>query len=182
MDLTVLANLIKPLAPVVGGLLGGPIGAAALGALASALGTEATPEAVAEAVQADPDKAKAVLADVEAKQAAALSELQERLADVQDARATTVKLVEAGSSIAWGAPIVSVLVVAGFMAVLLALFWRALPENQVVLVMIGALASEFRGVTAYWLGSSIGSKDKDAMLATLAKAASPAAIVTDAIS
>jgi membrane protein DedA with SNARE-associated domain len=98
-----------------------------------------------------------------------MDELNARLADIQNARATTVKLVEAGSAISWGAPVVSVLVVAGFLALVGGMMFRTVPDSQVALVLFGSLSTAFGSVISYWLGSSAGSKDKDAMLASIAK-------------
>ncbi|MFM9974523.1 MAG: hypothetical protein ACKVON_08120 [Beijerinckiaceae bacterium] len=170
MDIATLAGTLTRLgATALATVLGGPAAGAAIGALASALGSDPTPEGVAEAIEANPETAAVAVAMVEAKQGAALAELNARLADVQDARSTTVKLVQAGSSIAWGAPVVSVIIVIAFAAVLLALFFKALPDNQVALLMIGALVSEFRGVTSYWLGSSRGSQEKDATIRAMSQ-------------
>lgn len=177
MDLSILATLVKPFAPVIGGLLGGPVGAAALGALAAAFGTDATPEAVAEAVKADPDTARDVLADVEAKQGAALTELQARLADVKDARAQTIALAEAGSTIAWGAPVVSVLVMVGFCILsYLAINATQAANRDVVLFLLGAWQGLATVVVGYWVGSSASSKAKDTTIANMTADAAAAVI------
>jgi hypothetical protein len=174
MDLTSLAGQLAKLgAPILGGALGGPVGAALastiIGALSDALGVPATPDAVGKAIQTNP-QASDIVRQVEVAQApAVMDELNARLADIQNARATTVKLVEAGSAISWGAPVVSVLVVAGFLALVGGMMFRTVPDSQVALVLFGSLSTAFGSVISYWLGSSAGSKDKDAMLASIAK-------------
>lgn len=116
-------------------------------------------DAALHAIQADPTLAmeyrKAVLAQ-EADMTRAY------LADVSDARAQTVALAAAGSGIAWGAPVVSTLIVLGYFFCIYRLFvvQADLPANafQLLNVMFGALSLAFGQVCNYWLGSSAGSK------------------------
>lgn len=102
-------------------------------------------------------------------------ELEAALADVQSARQQTVQLAQAGSPISWGAPIVSVLVVIGFLSVLGIFFFGTFPEGQaaqsVANMLLGALAIAFGQVVNYWLGSSVGSQRKDFFLANSTPAA-----------
>lgn len=82
--------------------------------------------------------------------------------DTKSARQQTVDLAQAGSSIAWGAPVVSTLIVAGFFFCIYRLFIvpADLPTNafQLLNVMFGGLSIAFGQVCNYWLGSSAGSK------------------------
>lgn len=84
------------------------------------------------------------------------------LQDTASARAQTVALAHEQSSIAWGAPVVSGLIVAGYFACLFLLFFRKeeMPPNlfQLLNVMFGALQLLVGQVGNYWLGSSAGSK------------------------
>lgn len=84
------------------------------------------------------------------------------LADTADARRQTADLARAGSAIAWGAPVVSIMVVTGYFVCIWILFVRGddLPDNIATLinVMFGALQLAFGSVINYWLGSSNGSK------------------------
>jgi hypothetical protein len=179
----VLGPLASTFAPVLGGLIAGPAGAAVGGvlgkALASAMGVDATPEAVREAVQADPAKAEetiralgldpalvATLGSVEALELA-----RERIAaeDRAGARAQTMTLASNGSPIAWGAPVVSTLVVAGFLAMVAALLFRTIPDTAVTNILLGTLAAAFVQVVNYWLGSSAGSKTKDTTIRAIAE-------------
>jgi hypothetical protein len=84
------------------------------------------------------------------------------LADTQNARQQTIDLAKEGSAIAWGAPIVSTLIVLGYFACIWLLFGRGqdMPTNifQLVNVMFGGLSLAFGQVCNYWLGSSSGSK------------------------
>lgn len=168
--------LTKIGAPLLSTAIGGPVGAlasAALGALAEALGTPATPDAVAKEIENNP-QAAATVRKIEAEQAPDM--LKAYLADVQDARQQTVKLVESGSSIAWGAPVISVLIVVGFLGLVAGLLFKSVPDSQVVLVLFGALSQAFGTVTAYWLGSSAGSaRAGDAIRAIAQQATTPTA-------
>ena len=98
-----------------------------------------------------------------------LAALQATYADVADARSTTVQLAQMQSAIMWGAPIVSVIVLAGFV-----LFsWLALTappdKREIVLFMLGAWQGLAVNVAGYWVGSSASSRSKDAALANFAK-------------
>lgn len=173
MDITQLAATLAKLgAPILGGALGGPAGAAAattiVGALAEALGVEATPEAVGRAIEQKPE-APIVVRRVEAQQApAVMEEVNAYLRDVQDARSTTVALVDKGSAIAWGAPVISLVVMIGFAVLSYLAIYADLRQREVLLFLLGAWSSLATGVVQYWTGSSIGSRDKDSLLARLA--------------
>lgn len=164
---------------VLGTLVGGPAGSV-LGplagkVLAEALGCAPTPEAVGGAL-AQPGAA-AVVAGVEAAHAPALQAAERTyLDDIADARRQTVALAEAGSSIAWGAPVVSVLIVAGFLALVFGVMFRTVPDGQATFMLFGALATAFGQVTSYWLGSSASSKSKDVTIADAMRSAAGAVV------
>ena len=110
------------------------------------------------------------------------NDISARLADVQDARSTTVDLAKANTAISWGAPAVSVLAVLAFGGAVTLILLRAIPEGsqQSANVLLGALAIGFGQVLNYWLGSSAGSASKDARLANMVPSSmlpKPAAIV-----
>lgn len=91
------------------------------------------------------------------------------LADVAGARQQTVQLAQAGSEVAWGAPVVSIVAVVGFFAALTGLLLvRKLEDAGVaamVNLMVGALVTGFASVLGYWLGSSAGSRRKTELMA-----------------
>jgi hypothetical protein len=118
-------------------------------------------------VASDPAKADAFAARLQAD----TDRLKAELADIENARGTTVALAQSGSQIAWGAPVVSVTVTAGFIGILLVMILRVVPDSGVVNVLVGTLATAFGSVVNYWLGSSVGSHAKTDQLATLAHAA-----------
>jgi hypothetical protein len=101
---------------------------------------------------------------------AELATLQATLGDTRDARGGMVALAQAHSGIAWGAPVVSVVVTVGFFAILalLVLFNQAITAQagamvtQILNISVGTLATGFATVVNFWLGSSQASQSKDA--------------------
>jgi protein-S-isoprenylcysteine O-methyltransferase Ste14 len=65
-----------------------------------------------------------------------------------------------------GAVVVSTIVLLGFFGVSALLFWRALPEgsHEVALVVLGGLTQMAGTAVGYWLGSSMGSAQKTAII------------------
>ena len=88
------------------------------------------------------------------------------LADVAGARDQTVDLARAGSPIAWGAPVVSALVLVAFGFALYGIVAREIPEGsrELALLLLGGLLGMAQAVVAYWVGSSAGSARKDEAL------------------
>lgn len=109
---------------------------------------------------------KAIDLAAEQQRQAELSAIQKALENTQGARSTMVDLVQSGSAIAWGAPVVSVIVTAGFFLFLIVLINTRLEDNPLVAnainITVGALAAAFATVVNFWLGSSQSSRDKDA--------------------
>lgn len=188
MDWSIVAKLLVPLAPTLGSLVGGLIpipGGSLLGGelgkwaqteLGKVLGVEPTPEAVGAAIQnADPETIKAQLSASEAQANAEVEKLKAYLADVADARSTTVQLVQAGSAIAWGPVVISVLITGGFIGCIAGLMFARISfsetSGQAYLILTGVLSQAFAQVTSYWLGSSAGSAQKTDQLAALAASA-----------
>ncbi len=175
-----VGGVVLDLAPEVGRWLfgpdSGPTVAAVQAAVEAATGS-GDPEAQAVAL-GDPDVAAQlrvelarIAAEREAAVAAAMqAALVAQLADVASARATTVQLAQAGSSIAWGAPVVSVVVLVTFGGVVAMTLTRAMPAGAetVLNVLLGTLGAMATSVVGYWVGSSAGSARKDARLASLA--------------
>lgn len=100
----------------------------------------------------------------------ALEELNSRIADVASARSQTVELAKAGSAIAWGSPIVSVLAIVVFAGFVYMLFAKVVPEGmkEALLLLGGSAATGYGMVLSYWLGSSSGSAQKTAALEKVA--------------
>ena len=179
MDWSALTPLIANAPPTIGGLLGGLIpfpGGAILGqvagkVLAEALGVTPTPEAVKNAIETgDQDVVQAKLSEAETRMQTEVEKFKAALEDVQSARAATGALAGLGSRIAWGAPVVSVVVMVGFMILS---FIAMKPDltgvrSDVTLFLLGAWSGYAGAVVTYWLGSSAGSSDKTATIAAMA--------------
>jgi len=175
-----LIPLLLGLAPtVVSWVLGDKTGKAVetvTGIARDILGTTDA-DGIERAVAADPNLAlqfkMAVLqAEADARDHAErmkqqdLDEMKARISDIQSARSQTVELAKAGSPIAWGSSIVSVLAIAVFAGFVYMLFAKVVPEGmkEALLLLGGSAATGYGMVLSYWLGSSSGSAAKDATL------------------
>lgn len=123
---------------------------------------EASARQAAAALQADPQKLAAFQQAVGEQVLRALALDND---DRSNARSQTVELAKTGSSIAWGAPAVSLVVLITFGVVL----YRVLsaPAGQTdpnASLMLGALTTMATAVVSYWVGSSAGSAAKDKLL------------------
>jgi lysozyme family protein/peptidoglycan hydrolase-like protein with peptidoglycan-binding domain len=100
------------------------------------------------------------------KREAQLEQIRAEIEDTKGARSTFAALALANSPMAWGAPVVSVLVTLGFFGILLILVLNGMAEGtqvaQIINITVGALAAAFATVVSFWLGSSQGSRQKDA--------------------
>jgi len=168
-----LLKLAPDLARWIGGSRAEDVVNRAGSALRDVLGTD--DPVAAEAAIADPAKAaelrirlaEIAAAEHQAERQADLDEVKATLADTASARSQTVDLARTGSAIAWGAPLVSVLIVCGFGAVLYAGGQSGLPTDPVFQMLIGTLSAGFGAVVQYWLGSSVGSLRKDSTIAAM---------------
>jgi hypothetical protein len=107
---------------------------------------------------------------------------QDALTNTQGARGGLQALAKTNATIAWTAPTVSYLVIAGFFAFLFVLVWlyktadtKVDPNNfviQIINIAVGALTAAFATVVNFWLGSSAGSQKKDDANLTLQQAQS----------
>jgi hypothetical protein len=142
--------------------------AAALQALQSDASVASELRARLAQIALDAQKAQNDAAD-QARQGE-LSLLQATLGDSKDARGGMASLIQAHSSIAWGAPVVSVVVTGGFFAILALLVFfnqsitaqAGATATQILTISMGTLATGFATVINFWLGSSQGSRSKDA--------------------
>lgn len=174
----VLASVVPSLISAVAGDKAGKVAGQVAEVAKAILGTDNPVDAEKALSTLPPDKlvdlklglAK-IAADAEAvRSQATLDTLRAELADVANARAQTVDLAKSGNPIAWGAPIVSVLIVLGYFLLLYVLLAEPLPQvssnwKDLLLVLFGALQIAFGQVANYWLGSSAGSDRKSALLA-----------------
>jgi hypothetical protein len=180
MNWSDLKSVVSKAAPVVGTLLGGPAGAAVGGLVAAALGTDNTPDAVSAALIGNPDAIVKLQelqtnAKVQLQQLAVTAE-QNRLADVQNARARqtanpkdyTPQCLAAGVTV-------------GFFCVLGAVMLADLPQgvHDLLLVMVGALQTAWTAIISYYFGSSKESANKTQMIADVGYAAASAPVTVN---
>jgi lysozyme family protein len=95
---------------------------------------------------------------------AQLAQFKAEIEDTKGARSTFAQLALANNPMAWGAPVVSLLVTVGFFGILTLLIFGVggnLTNNQIINITVGALAAAFATVVSFWLGSSQGSRQKD---------------------
>jgi hypothetical protein len=187
-----LLPLVLTLAPQLASLIFGSKGADAAtkiaGVVQTVVGTVAdlsAPGGAAAAVAhlaANPDAAadlSAKLADLqlqmqkeqdaeaEALRQDALDELKTRLGDTASARDMATALANAHSGLAYGGVVVSVVIVAAFGWTTYSVLTSHLSatDGQFGSILVGTLAAMATQVANYWLGSSIGSSNKNALLA-----------------
>ena len=165
-----VGKTVAAAAPALATALGGPVGAVAGAAgalLASALGSEtATPEAVSAAIAARPE-ALVRVRELEAEEKARLLEWQStqlcaELENLKSAREREIELAKTGHGASWATSVVSLVITVGFFVMLTIVIvggHDALGEAGVLL--LGSLASSFGAVTQYYLGSSLGSAQKE---------------------
>lgn len=180
-------SILPALARLLAGDRAGEVAGTVTAAIRDVTGTE-DPEAARAALERDPAAAgqlrirlAEIALDAERSRAeaegraqqAALEEVRAGLADLAQARGTMTALAATGSAIAWGPALVSGIVTTGFFAMLaLFLFWTPGPEHQqawaLLNIAVGALVAGFTAVINFWIGSSQGSRDKDATVRRLA--------------
>lgn len=161
-------SVLATVAPLLGTALGGPFGGLAGTLLAKALGTT-DPKAMEAAITStDPDillKLKQADNDFQA-QLKALEISEEKLSfdDTANARAREVAVKDSTPKIlAYG-------VTVGFFSVIGFLVINGKPSQggDVMLVMLGALATAWTGIIGYYFGSSAGSAQAREALSKIA--------------
>ena len=165
-----LVPLLLGIAPTVASwILGDKTGGAVekvTGIAREILGTD-DPSGIEAAIARDPNAAlqfKTALIQAEADARRLEHEaILAQICDVQSARSQTVKLAEVRSPIAYGAVMVSAIVLVGFAVMLWLVIREEVPANQrdMVTLLLGTLAGMASSVVAYWVGSSSGSAQKN---------------------
>ena len=188
----VLLPFVLSLAPQLAGMIFGSKGAAVTTKVSDVVQTVAgeaadltTPSGAAAAVaaiQADPRASSDLTAklsdlhlqmqkelDQEADQVRhdTIEELKTQLADAGSARNMAIELAKTHSGLAYGGVVVSVVIVIGFVLTTYAVLSNHVErsEGQFGSVLLGTLAAMATQVANYWLGSSVGSNTKNALLA-----------------
>ena len=166
-------KLIATVAPGLATALGGPLAGIATRAIAGKLlGKDA-------AEITDPAQLEAALGGMSGSDMVKLKEAElafqremkeagvemERVAaqDRDSARQRQVNMKD------WTPSILGAVILVGFFAILAYLFKFGMPESsvEVLLLMLGALSTLVSQVANYFFGSSVGSKNKDRMIADL---------------
>ena len=106
-------------------------------------------------------------AEAEAVRKDALDDLKARLGDAASARDMAAQLAQAHSGLAYGSVIVSVIIVAAFGWTTWSVLTSHLSasDGQFGSILVGTLAAMASQVANYWLGSSVSSTAKNALLA-----------------
>jgi hypothetical protein len=106
-------------------------------------------------------------ADAQAQRQDALDSLKAQLADTSSARGMASSLAQAHSGLAYGSTVVSVVIVLAFGWTTYCVLTNHLStsDGQFGSVLVGTLAAMATQVANYWLGSSLGSSTKNALLA-----------------
>lgn len=99
---------------------------------------------------------------------AEVDELKAAVADTVSARQQTTDLAKAGSAIAWGAPVISALVLTSLGLMVWLVMFRPVPvgSENIAMGLVETLKLLSISVVAYWCGSSVGSRTKDATIAS----------------
>lgn len=172
MDWSALAGQLAQIGlPALGTLLGGPLGGtvgAVVGkGVAAALGVPATPEAVSQAIAADPSGASIKLAEIEAE----TKRQDAYLADIANARAMQLGLVQTHSWTQNMPAIVTLLIFTAWIVLTVALYFvqAEIPERvyQLLSQAYGAANLALGTAIAFWLGSSRSSQIKDNQITAL---------------
>ncbi len=168
----IIGPLLPSLIPMLATPMAGNILTKAADIAQAVFGTK-DPTAIAAQMASDETKSK--VEQFKAQLEAATEEERLYYADVQSARQQTIALTQAGSPMAWGAPVMTVLVTFGFFLVLVIFMSHALNlsefQQAVLNVLVGYLGAAFSQGVNYWLGSTRGSQGKDIALASLASTA-----------
>ncbi|MFC1022271.1 hypothetical protein ACFGWG_08245 [Pasteurella multocida] len=167
-----ISQSVGKVAAGIAPLLSGPAGIAVSvgGLIAEALGADNSPEAVQKALMNNVD-ASLKLQEMQLKHAEFLEQARiqimmletesekARLADIQQARE-----VHKGHFMP---TVLTILLFIAMMAVIGGLFYFEVPleMREVLMLLIGSISTAFTGAFNYWLGSSRGSAEKQAILA-----------------
>ena len=178
-------SVVPGLGTIAGGLIGLAASLAghvlpdsakpALSAAAQAITGVSDEAGQVAAIVSDPSVAESfrvsalqIQADAEAARDQALNDrISAALADVADARKTTVALASTGSKIAWGPPVVAFVVLVTFgIAIWVVLFYGIPAGSEATAnLLLGTLATMSVSVVGYFVGSSAGSAEKQRLLA-----------------
>ena len=195
--IAIAAQIFPEILKVVAGDQGGSIAQQVVQAVQDITGAKTADEA-RQKVAADPK----VAADLQVKLAeialnsqivVAQQQLQEdaiAASSTSDARKNLAILAALDKPLSWTPSIISYIVIAGFFLIVFLLMFGVLKPAasttdtgqvtviQIVNICIGAIATAFATVIQFWLGSSLGSKNKDDALIQAQKVAQAGTLVS----
>lgn len=160
---------LKTLAPLLGSALGGPLGGAAAAFLADKLGIDSkTVTAVTDVLNSGkmtPEQISAIkLAELEFQKFLESNKIDLAKLEIQNTQGARDMQISTKS---WVPSALAIIITVGYLGILIGLMLGILKvaDNQVLLILIGALATGFGTVLNFFLGSSHGSSQKTALLA-----------------
>jgi len=160
---------LKTLAPLLGNALGGPLGGAAAAFLADKLGVDSkTVTAVTDVLNSGkmtPEQISAIkLAEMEFQEFLESNKIDLAKLEIQNTQGARDMQISTKS---WVPSALAIIITVGYLGILIGLMLGILKvaDNQVLLILIGALATGFGTVLNFFLGSSHGSSQKTALLA-----------------
>ena len=156
--MTMLADLLKTVAPGLATMVAGPLGGMAVKAIAAKLGVEDTVEAVTNAIKSDPDAALK-LREIDLKELEAHAKDRDSARNRETAIATSDKAPYINKVVT---PFLALGVVGlSFVLFTILIFVDVKPEAKDILIYIlGVLSAAVTQILSYYFGSSQGSKDK----------------------
>ena len=166
MDPITIALGLAQFAPMVAGWIAGPK-AEANAQKAIDIAKKVLPgtpdDQLAAAFAANPDKALEFQKLASDQHTAMMNAV---LADIQDARKTMVGLAGMGSRLAWGAAVVSALIVITNAVMGYMIFAGEIPPSnrETAMLYVGNMLGALSAVVAFWLGSSMSSVQKTDMI------------------
>lgn len=161
-----LKQLVGIAAPNLGKMLGGPLGGMAGNMIREGLGVDSD-EAAAAMLETDPAamaKVSEIEANLEARLAEAGVDLERVLAaDRDSARQRQVALKDKTPAI------LAYMLTVGFFGVLFYMLRYGIPaeHGEPLLVMLGSLGTAWISAMVYYFGSTVGSKQKTALMARI---------------
>ena len=159
---------IKTLAPLIGTALAGPFGGAAAGFLADKLGVkESTVEAVSEVLSTQKltgdQLASIKAAEIEFQRFMETNKITLAQIEAADTKSARDMQIAVRSNMP---AILTCIVTVGFFGILGFMILNPdIKQSEAMILLLGALNTSFGTAVGFWLGSSHGSQNKDALLA-----------------
>jgi hypothetical protein len=157
---------LKSLAPTVASAFLGPLGGVAVAAVGNLLGvSDATQSKIADAIQSGqmtPEQVSKLkelelqYKNDEAERGFKYSELEFKDRDSARDMQTSVR--------SWVPPTLAMCITAGFFGILGAMLLGYAKQSNELMIMLGSLGTSWTGIIAFYFGSSVGSKEKTALL------------------